>query len=152
LRGLRSKIEGRFAPHREADMAMADGGPDDLPRTFRRERDAQREQRERESRERAAAEQAFAPTPEPAFGPEPGFDAYAAHAYAVPGEPGVVTALKIPFFRLVFFFIKAVFAAIPALILMGIMLWAAGEVLRAYRPDLIQWQLVVTPFPTPKVR
>ena len=40
----------------DASMALADGGPDDLPRTFRRERDAQREAREREARERAAAE------------------------------------------------------------------------------------------------
>ncbi len=38
------------APVMETNMAMADGGPDDLPRTFRRERDAQREQREREQR------------------------------------------------------------------------------------------------------
>jgi hypothetical protein len=127
-------------PMTEARMAMADGGPDDLPRTFRREREA----REREARERAAVEQAFAPPPEPAYGPEPGLDNYGAQPFGVPYYAGVVTALKIPFVQLMKFFVKAVFAAIPALIILGIMLWVMGQVLTNYFPALLKMKILIT--------
>jgi hypothetical protein len=126
-------------------MAMADGGPDDLPRTFRRERDAQREAREREQRERAAAEQAFAPSlPEPSYGPDQGLDAFDGQPYAAPYDAGVVKRLKIPFFGLMLFFIKAVFAAIPALVLLGIMLWGAGQILTTFFPALLKMKILIT--------
>jgi hypothetical protein len=132
------------APMTEAGMAMADGGPDDLPRTFRRERDAQREAREREARERAAAEQQFAPPPEPAYGAEPGLDSYGAQPFGPPYDAGVVTALKIPFVQLMLFFVKAVFAAIPAIILLGIMLWGMGQILTTYFPALLKMKILIT--------
>ena len=47
------------------------------------------------------------------------------------------------FFRLVVFFIKAVFAAIPALILLVALLWLSGEVLRALFPWLLQMQILI---------
>ncbi len=125
-------------------MAMADGGPDDLPRTFRRERDAQREQREREQRERAAVDQAFAPPPEPGFVETAGLEPYGGQPFGTPYESGVVTAIKVPFFRLMMFFIKAVLAAIPALILLGILLWGAGQILTAYFPALLKMKILIT--------
>jgi hypothetical protein len=125
-------------------MAMADGGPDDLPRTFRRERDAQREAREREARERAAVDEAFAPPPEPVYGPEAPLDHYGAPPFGAPYDAGVVTALKIPFLQLVQFFVKAVFAAIPALIILGIMLWCVGQILTTYFPALLKMKILIT--------
>jgi hypothetical protein len=127
----------------DAHMAMADGGPDDLPRTFRRERDAQREARDREARERAAAEQAFAPPPEPSYGPDTSLQSFGAD-YPPPMQSGVVTALEIPFVRLMMFFIKAVFAAIPALIILGVMLWTMGQVLTNYFPWLLKMKILMT--------
>ncbi len=129
----------------DAHMALADGGPDDLPRTFRRERDAQREAREREARERAAIDHAFAPPPEPAFAPEVGAgDPYAPVAYPPPVPSGVVTSLEIPFAQLVTFFLKALFAALPAIILLGVMLWCMGQILTTYFPALLKMKILIT--------
>ncbi len=120
-------------------ISAADGGPDDLPRTFRRERDAQRDARDREVRERAnAAEQAYAPEPAmAAFAPE-------AHDYGIERPSGVVTHIDVPFMRLVAFFIKAVFAAVPALIILGLMLWGMGQALTAYAPWLLKMKILIT--------
>lgn len=128
----------------DAHMAMADGGPDDLPRTFRRERDAQREAREREARERAAMDQAFAPPAEPTYVPAPVADTYPSGNYPPPVAAGVVTALEIPFGRLMLFFLKALFAAIPAIILLGILLWGMGQVLTTYFPALLKMKILIT--------
>jgi hypothetical protein len=107
----------------------ADGGVDDLPRTLRRERDA-----------RAAAQrdrdQGF--TPEPAYARADPLDQFRDEPQAA-----VVTQIKIPFFRLVVFFIKAVFAAIPALIILGALLWGSGKVLKTFFPQLVQMQIEI---------
>ena len=131
------------APMTDATMSMADGGPDDLPRTFRRERDAQREARDREARERAAAEQAYAPLPEPTYAEAPAMQAFGA-PYSGPQASGIVTALEIPFGRLVAFFLKAVFAAIPAIILLGVFLWCGGQILTNYFPWLLKMKILIT--------
>ena len=55
-----------------------------------------------------------------------------------------MTALEIPFGRLVTFFLKALFAAIPALILLGIMLWGMGQVLTTYFPALLKMKILIT--------
>jgi hypothetical protein len=112
---------------------------DDLPRTLRRERDA----REREMRERETA--AFATD-----------DSYRAHAGAGYGgavygyEPApagdgtvTVTRLRIPFLHLVAFFLKAVLAAIPALLLLGVLLWGFGQGLKSAFPGLRHFEIVV---------
>ena len=98
----------------------ADGGSDDLPRTLRREREA---------RERAA--QAATYSREPAWMDDTG------------PQPAVVTAIKMPFFRLMLFFLKAVLAAIPALILLGVVLWFAGHLLMSYFPWLVKVQILI---------
>ena len=128
----------------DAHMAMVDGGPDDLPRTFRRERDAQREAREREARERAAIDQAFTPPPESMYAQEPPIAPGYPASYPPPVATGVVTALEIPFGRLVLFFLKALFAALPAIILLGIMLWGMGQLLTMYFPALLKMKILIT--------
>lgn len=109
---------------------------DDLPRTLRRERDArERDAREREMRERempaAVHDEPYAgAAPQSPSGPAYGYD------YGSSGDGAVtVTRLKIPFVHLMLFFIKAVVAAIPALILMALLFWGAGEALRIAVPS-----------------
>lgn len=113
---------------------IADGGPDDLPRTLRREREA----REREARERehAAAQQ---------FG---GGDAgYAATTgYMGAGDdapPARVTRLDVPFLHLVTFFLKAALAAIPALLLLSVIVWAIGHLVQVFFPQLLKMQILI---------
>ena len=47
------------------------------------------------------------------------------------GQNIVVVDLRIPFIRLVLFFIKAMFALIPALIIVGVFLMVASAVMAA---------------------
>ena len=116
---------------------IADGGPDDLPRTLRREREA----REREAREReqAAAAQMGAP-----YGA--GEAGYAAAGYALSAEdapPARVTRLDVPFLHLVTFFLKAALAAIPGLLLLGAILWALGHLAQTFFPQLLKMQILI---------
>lgn len=117
----------------------ADEGPDDLPRTLRREREARlAEAREREARQRSG-------TLTHNFGaPDPGYRAQAQpHAPELDAVPAAVTRFDVPFFRLMFFFIKAVFAAIPALFILGVLLWLAGDLLQMLFPWLIKTQILI---------
>lgn len=105
------------------------GDTDDLPRTLRRERE----------RQKAAA----------AGGSPSGLSA-AAQSYAprdvVSADdlvPASVQRFDVSFFRLVGFFLKAVIAAIPALILLGAILWGAGVALKHFFPWLIQAEFII---------
>lgn len=145
---------------------IADGGPDDLPRTLRRERDA----REREAREREAAERAQAEREQLAMGTGTGPAGMAPSAigpvpitsparmadpdgmYAVPhgypsgleaAMPAVVTRYDVPFLHLVAFFFKVALAAIPALLFIGALVWGAGHLLQIYFPWLVKAQILI---------
>jgi len=111
----------------------ADGGPDDLPRTLRRAR----EERMREA-EQQAAQQAQASVP--AFGPA----AEPRASFIDDPERVTVTAIKVPFAKLMLFCLKAVLAAIPALLLLAVLLWLAGQGLKAYFPQLVHTQIVIS--------
>lgn len=116
-------------------IPVADGGPDDLPRTLRREREARereaRERRAREARERAAA------------GPA-GYSAFApGKADATNTSSGTVTRLDIPFLHLTAFFLKAVLAAVPALLVLAAMIWGAAHALQVWFPDLVKMQILI---------
>jgi hypothetical protein len=107
----------------DAHSALAaDGGPYDLPRALLREREKQ----EREALTQAQA-QAVPPGRPCADGP----------------VQAMVTRLQLPFLRLVFFFIKAAFAAIPALTILGVILWTAGHLLQLYFPELVKMQILI---------
>ncbi|MGI9522675.1 MAG: hypothetical protein ACR2PG_13605 [Hyphomicrobiaceae bacterium] len=110
-------------------FAMAD---EDLPRTLRRERAMQHEQNARQETLQLHASRLHA-------APEKGF---AGAAEVVP-QRVVVGRFNVPFFHLVLFFIKALFAAIPALTLLGVLLFGAGEVLQTYFPELRQFELII---------
>lgn len=104
---------------------------DDLPRTIRREKDA---------RQRSAA---AASSHGGGYGtPPPG------RGYELPTADGVtVSRFDIPFFRLMFFLIKCVLAGVPAVLLLGAMLFGLGQALKIFLPWLVKMQIVVT-FPS----
>ncbi len=119
---------------------LQEGDPDDLPRTLRRERDARaREALARDHRhdEESVARQAPAPGPLSAsYG-----------SSALPSIQGtshvVITDFRVSVWRLSVFFIKCALAAIPALILLGVLLYAVGEVLEIFFPWLVKMQILV---------
>ncbi len=112
----------------------ADGDIDDLPRTLRREREArERERREREDKARAATlthdfGASDAQRDLPAFGTAPA---------------ATVVRFDVPFIHMMGFFIKAVFAAIPALIILGVLLWYAGLALKSFYPELVHTEILI---------
>ncbi len=112
----------------QSDLSLnVDDNLEDLPRTLRREREAQ---------DRAAAEAAAADKAPP--------QSWAQYWNAAPeARPATVTALNVPFVHLVWFFLKAVFAAIPALILLGAVLWLIGDILTAYFPWLVKVKVLI---------
>jgi hypothetical protein len=133
-------------------MTMSDGGMDDLPRTLRRER----ELRERTLRDQGRSglgeagswrdePRAAAPGGYDLSRPEPGntYD----RPRAVPADEltdVAVRRIKVPFFSLMGFFIKAVFAAVPALLILFAMLYGLGMVLEAYFPWIIKMKILVS--------
>ena len=107
---------------------------EDLPRTFRREREA----REREAREREAHAR-DADIIEPAF-----LRREASHQpRRLVGEPPGEGLLQIDFLRLMAFFIKAVFAAIPAILILAVLLWLGGQALATFFPQLPRMQIFI---------
>lgn len=116
----------------------ADEGSEDLPRTLRREKEA----RERAAREREVKARAATLTHD--FGAS---DTRGEGSVPTDGIGGAVTRFDVPFGHLMLFSIKAVLAAIPALILLGVLMWVAGALLKAYYPALIHMQILIT-FPS----
>ena len=118
---------------------VADIDPDDdLPRTLRREREAQaRRAREQELELPSDAK----PFGTPGDAPPLNDDDY--EYDDIEPAPATVTRLDIPFLHLMLFFLKAVVAGIPALILLVAILWLFGELLTATFPELIKMQILI---------
>ena len=125
----------------DRNVTISGGAMDDLPRTLRREREA----RER-AQQSGNTTSGYAPSPagnlaagsaSPSFVPEPALtDHFMMSATTV-------TDIRIPFFRLMMFGFKLVFAAIPALILLIALLWLAGHALMTFYPWLVKVQLLI---------
>ena len=110
---------------------------DDLPRTLRRARD------ERDAREREANGERF-PSSLKAAMSAASDSARSAPAEQLQAADGVtVTRLNVPFKNLVAFFMKAVFAALPALLVLMVVLWTIGEVLQRYFPWLLKMRILI---------
>jgi hypothetical protein len=118
-----------------AEPTLSMHSDDDLPRTIRREREA-KEAREREAREREARER-FSMERQPIQS----FERAAPYAFGAPAGP--VAALDVPFSKLAGFFVKAVLAAIPALILLMALLWLVGHGLQLFFPDLVKLKVLI---------
>ncbi len=112
------------------DGVFADEPDDDLPRTLRRER--------------AARERAQQPSSGAATELSTDFVTEAAgwHDLSHPSA-ATVTGFNVPFFRLLMFCFKLVFAAIPALIVLGFVLWVFGHLLITYYPWLVKVQILI---------
>jgi hypothetical protein len=122
---------------------------DDLPRTLRRERDA---------RERAQREAASAPAmnPGPSLrmtpgGPSPqqmsaphGARGYEDDFEHLPAPPATVTAFDVPFWRLSLFLVKVVLAGIPALLVLGAILYGLGQALQTFFPALVKLKILIS--------
>lgn len=112
---------------------------DDLPRTLRRERAAL----EQAAREREATSSARRGSKAPDLGahikPHYGADGYVEED----PYPAVVKQLDIPFLHMMVFFLKAVIAAIPALIVLGAIVWLSGEILQQFFPWLIKMRVII---------
>ena len=105
---------------------------DDLPRTIRREREArEREARERETRERQAA------TSVPVLHRENEGE------IQVPAPAATVVDFDVPLAKLAMFFVRAVFAAIPALLVLMALLWVLGHTLQIVFPQLVKMKIDV---------
>ncbi|MEM9359394.1 MAG: hypothetical protein AAGB04_24690 [Pseudomonadota bacterium] len=100
---------------------------EDLPRTLRREKEA----REREAQDRDAPPQSVSQ-------PDDDYDYVEEIAYDPEGV--TVTRLDISFFHLMLFFIKAAFAAIPAMIIFVAVCILIGETLQSQLPWLRQFE------------
>jgi hypothetical protein len=114
------------------DQSFALGADDDLPRTFRREREAQ-------ARQRAAAKPDTLPEPQ-AFGIP---DSAHMSDFVTAPQPSVVRAIDMPFSALVAFFLKAALAAIPALLMLTVILWLAGTALQTMFPQLVKMKILI---------
>lgn len=121
---------------------------DDLPRTFRREREArEREARERDSAQNGTGLGGMAPGSRSAgsdYGPSPqDYGAGSADNLFNAGGGGTVTRFEVPFLHLVGFFLKAVLAAIPALVLLTVLLYAGGLALKQLVPGFRHFEIIV---------
>ena len=123
-----------------AEPKLSMTADEDLPRTLRREKEArQRQARERETGEQDDSGYSSGAPPVAEYDQDYGYsseDAYEPEAVSV-------AQLNIPFLHLMLFFIKAVFAAIPALIILGALLYGMGQLLKAYMPWLIQAEILI---------
>jgi hypothetical protein len=119
----------------DSNFAMTD--TDDLPRTLRREREA----RERAAREAEARKRNATLTHD--YDANHRSVAADGPAHVQGAAAGIVTGFDVPFFHLMRFFIKAVFAAIPALIILGMLLWFAGAALKSAYPGLVHTEVVI---------
>ena len=133
------------------DTSYHSGGDEDLPRTVRQQKEARaRDQLAREStlgaRPATGANRTASPS---SIGNHLEGDYRAADLPLPQSPPGeyplsTVARLQVPFSHLVVFFLKAVVAAIPALILLTLLLWGFGQILKHYLPWLIQMKIAIT--------
>lgn len=128
------------------DFGSFSDDTDDLPRTLRREKEA----RAREARERAARERAAAPTLSTGIDddysrPQPQIYRAAETESCIGNAPvaATVRAFDVPFARLVTFFLKAAIAAVPGVLLLGVILWFVGAGLELAFPQLIKMKILI---------
>lgn len=125
--------ESSFSESSMAEPQFAMHGDDDLPRTLRRERDARRQ---------AQSLQQGGPSSAPSI-PE---DQTRSFVTDEPGEgpPVTVTAFDVPFMKMVTFYLKSVVAAIPALILLGLVMFAMGQIAQRFLPWLVKMRIMIS--------
>lgn len=131
------------------DTSYHSGGNEDLPRTVRQQKEARkRDQAAREilnpPRSSASSPRAASSMANQLAGEYRGSEF--AVAQSPPGEypRATVSRLQLPFLHMVGFFLKAVVAAIPALILLMLILWGVGQIAKHFLPWLVQMKIDIT--------
>ena len=149
-----------------ADIPYPSEDGNDLPRTVRQQ---QKEARARDQMAKEilnaprpayaqqaqasqrAAQQAATPPPPAAASSALAADYSRSQEYAQPMRlpPGefpatTVTRFQVPFVHLVAFFLKAALAAIPAMLLLGGILWGLGTLAQTYMPALVKMRILIT--------
>jgi len=132
-----------------SDNLFSSGGEEDLPRTVRQQKEAVRARDQLARDMLGGPRQAY--TRNPAYA-DSGLanEDFQTMSQTPPGEdpPATVTRLQLPFFHLAGFFLKAVVAAIPALIVAVAILmavfWMTGQVVEHYLPWLVKMRIVVS--------
>ncbi len=126
------------------------GDHDDLPRTLRRERDLREAQRAAQAHAQSGGQTLGQPAgssghgdPNQHHGAAPDYGAGDPQSMYGFGMPGTVNRIEVPFRHLMWFFIKAVFASIPALILLTGLLFGGGKVLQSFFPQLRLFEIVI---------
>ncbi len=148
-----------------AETPYSAGDGEDLPRTVRQQKEARaRDQMAREilnaprpavQREAAqpsprAQPQAAAPAAAPLAADYSRAQGYAqdypAPGRAPPGDapPATITRLQVPFWHMVGFFLKAALAALPAILLLTVLLWGLGQLAQTYLPWLVKMRILIT--------
>jgi hypothetical protein len=130
---------------------------EDLPRTFRREKEARaREARERAAQERAAnptlpmGEDDAAPRPQPSIFARASSDTPAMTGTGADTDTGTgampasVRAFDVPFSHLVMFAFKVVLASLPALFMLTAILWVFGTLVELVFPWLIKMKILIS--------
>ena len=130
------------------DTSYISGGDEDLPRTVRQQKEARaRDQAAREilNPQRGGAGRGQHASMGNHMSGEYRSGDYAA-AQSPPGEypSATVMRLQLPFLHMVGFFLKAVLAAIPALILLMLILWGVGQIAKHFLPWLVQMKIDIT--------
>ncbi|MEO0670965.1 MAG: hypothetical protein AAFZ05_02945 [Pseudomonadota bacterium] len=119
---------------------FADTGDEDLPRTLRR---AKAERAQSSGAAPAGAGSKAAGSATPGFGPPDGTGRDMTYDDGDYSDEVTVRRFDVPFFSLMGFLIKVVLAAIPALILLGAILYGAGQLLKIFFPALVQMEILV---------
>jgi hypothetical protein len=136
-----------------SEPSLTMSADDDLPRTFRREREArERAQREREAAGASGSTPGSAQGPTLRAGPGSGFSPMAGPQPMrgldddadLPAPPATVTAFDVPFWKLSLFLVKVVLAGIPALLLLCAILYGLGQALQAFFPSLVKLKILIT--------
>ena len=60
-----------------------------------------------------------------------------------PPAAATVVDFDVPFAKLAMFFIRAVFAAIPALLVLMALLWVFGHTLQTFFPQLLKMKILI---------
>ncbi len=140
-----------------SDTSYHSGGDEDLPRTVRQQKEAR-------ARDQMAREILNAPKPprgatfSQAAAQRPGAGGFGNQmesefrsgdypvSQSPPGDypPATVMSLQLPFLHMVGFFLKAVIAAIPALLLLTAILWGGGQIAKHFLPWLVQMKIDIT--------
>lgn len=124
------------------DASFNSSENEDLPRTVRQQKEAARA---KAKEFRGSTYSATPPkTPMTALDTDLRGSEYALPASA-PGEYPLtaVARFETPFLHMVGFFLKAVLAAIPALLLLTMILWGFGQVAKHYMPWLVQTEILI---------